>query len=141
MSTWRRIALRLFPDMRETIQDEETTIWWVFFDLLPIALEAHKANDKDRLKNIYALAEWCHQQRRQAPELWKAAYAAFYEHLIDDEAAFEAIPYWVPPEIFHDMRDEFERRIEILEGSGRWEKGKFQELLAKYNQVNGTEFN
>jgi hypothetical protein len=44
------------------------------------------------------------------------------------------IPSWVKPDIFLAMCGEFEKRRE------RSGTGKYQELLAAYNQVHGTNF-
>lgn len=51
MSVWRRKALELFPEQRRWIEDREQTfsIYQLFFDLLPIALDAHKNQDKQTL--------------------------------------------------------------------------------------------
>ena len=134
MSDWRKLALELFPELRTYIRDKETTIYWLFFDLLPIAVAAHKAQNTKKLEVIYRFADWCHKQKDRAPDIWNAAYTAFYEHLVDDEVTLEAIPYWIKPGLFQDMRDEFEKRLE------RKGKGKFRELLKRYNEANSIDF-
>jgi hypothetical protein len=129
MSTWRQLAIELFPERRRWFQDREATCYWAFFDLLPLAVVAHTEGDSDTLNRIYRFAEWCFKQRHRAPDVWNAAATAFYEHLVDKDVTLEAIPCWVKPEIFEDMSFEFERRLE------RKRQGSFQELVAQYRAV------
>jgi hypothetical protein len=127
MSTWRRLALELFPEMRRLWQDPETSYYWIFFDLLPLTVAAHEAGNTEELERIYRFGEWCFKQRRRAPDVWNAAYTAFYEHLVDKDVTLEGIPFWVPPDIFEEMKFEFEKRL------NRRGEGKFEELVRKYS--------
>lgn len=129
MSTWRRKALEQFNDMRIEIQHKDTTIYMLFFELLPRVRDAHTNNDIEKLKKIYEFAEWCGNQKSQ--ELWNSAGVAFYEHLVDSEITFEAIPYWVKPNIFNDVKALFKHRLSEM---------KYMELVKKYNEVNKTNF-
>ena len=126
MSTWRRLALELFPEMRRFIQEKDTSYYWVFMDLLPMVVRAHEAEDTSALRRIYRFAEWCFEQRHRAPDLCNAAATAFYEHLVDKPVTLEAIPRWVKPEIFEDMEYEFKRRLD------RQGPNRFQELVDRY---------
>ncbi len=71
MSTWRRKALELFPDGRQTFSGKDDTIYTLFFALLPRVRKAHEDNDKEELKKIYEFAEWCSNQKSK--DLWNAA--------------------------------------------------------------------
>lgn len=129
MHKWRSLAIQLFPGMRSMYEQEDESIWDVLFDLLPDAVDAHRAQNTEKLKRIYTFTRWCHQQKDVEPGIWEAACVAFYEHLIDDEITLKAIPYWVKPETFEDLLPVFESRL------GQEE---YRDLLTEYNRVNGT---
>jgi len=131
MTSWRRLAIELFPERQSIYQQENESIWDVLFDLLPAAIEAHRVHNLAELQRIYKFTEWCHTQKDVNPDIWQAAYTVFYEHLVDDKITLEAIPHWVKPTVFQAMRSEFEQRLE---------KSGFRELVTKYNKVNGTAF-
>jgi hypothetical protein len=57
MSTWRRKALELFPDLRNSLESPETTVMLFFFELGSEAERAHRAEDDARLQSIYSFAE------------------------------------------------------------------------------------
>src|SRR5262245_40853185 len=97
MSAWRRRALELFPKIG--CDSPETTIYTVFFDLLPLCRQAHAANDEELLGRIYGFADWCFRQR--AGELSNAAAVAFYEHLADAETTLAEFSRRVQPDVFH----------------------------------------
>ncbi len=101
MSVWRRKALELFPDERPYIQDGETTIYQLFFLLLPRCRQAHKNGNTKELEKIYGFAEWCFRQRAQ--NMWNAAGVAFYEHLGDEPETRDEMHLWVKPDIFEDI--------------------------------------
>jgi hypothetical protein len=101
MSTWRRKALELFPDLRNEIQHGEATIYTVFFVLRPRCHRAHLAQDVAELQKIYDYAEWCFRQK--AKDLWNAAGVAFYEHLGDEAATRDEMHLWVKRDIFDDV--------------------------------------
>ncbi len=125
--------MELFPEHKQWIQDEGLTfsIYQLFFDLLPIAREAHQRQDKETLERIYQYAEWCWKQQLRAPEIHNAVAVAFYEHLIDDRSSMRDIPCWLKPDIFDDVKSLFEARLP---------PEKYHELLADYNATNGTTF-
>jgi hypothetical protein len=138
MSTWRRLAVKLFPEHTKGslgFQRPETSIYRVFWDLLDDVDKFILTGDEDGLKRIFTLVNWCYSQRHRAPDLWcAAAAAAFLEHLADKDERAKIIPYWVSPDQFEFMRNEFEKRRE------RAGIGKFKELLEAYNRVNNTTF-
>ena len=88
MASWRRKALALFPDLKFEVQRPDFSVYQVFFRILPMSRDAHKAGDVDTLRKIYDFAEWCFEQR--AKEMWNAAGVAFYEHLFDDHPSLWA---------------------------------------------------
>ena len=101
MSAWRRKALELFPDLRNEIQHGDTTIYGVFFELLPRCCQAHRQNDEEELRKIYDYAQWCFKSRSK--DLWNAAGVAFYEHLGDHSETRKEMNKWVEPEIFESI--------------------------------------
>ncbi|BCM89889.1 hypothetical protein IAD21_01739 [Abditibacteriota bacterium] len=109
MSTWRRKALELFPDLRPEIQRGGTTIYTVFFDLLSRCQQAHRENNEEELRKIYGYAQWCFEQK--AKDLWNAAGVAFYEHLVDQSETRDAMKKWITPQIFEDIAVLLEFRI------------------------------
>jgi hypothetical protein len=109
MSAWRRKAIEFFPDLRSELEDPETTIYSVFFELLPRCREAHDRGDTAELERIYGFADWCASQKER--ELWNAVGVAFYEHLADSNRTFEAIPQWVRKPIFDDIAGLLEARV------------------------------
>ena len=109
MSAWRRKALELFPDLRNEIQQGDTTIYTVFFELLPRCRQAHLAKNTEELKKIYGYAEWCF--RHKAKYLWNAAGVAFYEHLGDQPETRDEMHLWVKPDIFEDILGLLQQRM------------------------------
>ena len=101
MSAWRRKALELFPDLRIEIQHGESTIYTVFFELLPRCRQAHHERNTEELEKIYGYAEECFRSRNK--EMWNAAGVAFYEHLGDEPATRDEMHLWVKPDIFEDV--------------------------------------
>jgi hypothetical protein len=82
LPNWRRKALALFPELRPEVQRPGFTIYMLFFDLLPMAPEAHEAGDEERLRRIYGFAEWCFEQK--AKDMWNTAAA----NLVRDFTAY-----------------------------------------------------
>jgi hypothetical protein len=113
MSAWRQKAIEVCPDLRKEFEDPEMTIYEVFFELLPRVRQAHSRGDNDELRLIYAYAEWCFAQK--ARDLWNSAGVAFYEHLVDNPVTFAAIPQWLSPGVFADVRTLFEARLSPAE--------------------------
>jgi hypothetical protein len=80
VSAWRRRALDLFPRHARALEDPTSTIYQVFFGLLPESREALARGDEAEVDRIYEFAAWCFDQK----ELSNAAAVAFYEHVFDD---------------------------------------------------------
>lgn len=112
MSTWRRKALGLFPELRLDLQRPDFTVYMLFFELLPTSREAHKAGDFQRLRRIYGFAEWCSEKR--AKDLWNAAGVAFYEHLFDDHPSLRRdIVRWLSPKVVAAVWGLWEPRLSV----------------------------
>ncbi len=140
MEHWRKLAIELFPDWKGIYEAPEETVWFVLHDLHSQVIDAHTNNNIDLLKRIYKFAEWCHSQKEVDPEIWKAAYAGFYEHLVEHEATYFAIPQWVGPEVFRDVLPEFEDRLDNKVKYPFETPGSFDDLLEYYNKSRGTNF-
>src|SRR5918994_4421240 len=97
MSTWRRKALELFPDLRNSLKSADTTAMLFLFELGSEADRAHRAEYNARLETIYSFAEWC--ARQPAKELWNAAGVGFYEHVFDEPGIREKVAPWLPNDI------------------------------------------
>lgn len=133
MSAWRRLAIQLFPEERRHIQNTYWTfsIYALFFDLLPMTVEAHQAGNAHFLRRAYQFAEWCWRQKRRSGYVYGAVCVAFYEHLVDHDPPRSAIPYWLKPEVFEDMQKVFQPRMA---------EDEYKQLLEAYNAVNHTGF-
>ena len=118
MSTWRRKAIELFPDLRDAFQAADTTIYDVFLDLLPRCREAHENEDNEELQKIYGYVAWCAHQNNK--DLWNAAGVGFYEHIIDCRQAVDQFHRWVEPDIFEDISE----LLEWAMGQTRFQKLK-----------------
>ena len=109
MSTWRRKAIELFPDLRQLFSRPETSPYDVFFELLPRCREAHERNDEAELAKIYGYATWC--ARQPAKTLWNPAGVSFYEHIVDCPQARQEFHRWVEPDVFDDVSSLLEWRL------------------------------
>src|SRR5437764_15482473 len=109
MAAWRRRALGLFPELREQLQRRDFSIYMLFFDLLPMAREAHDTNHAELLRRIYGFAEWCLEQK--AKDLWNAAGVAFYEHLFDRWQYWGKVVPWLSPRVISECWSLWEARL------------------------------
>jgi hypothetical protein len=137
MNTWKSIAVQTFPEHLsglDAFQKPHMSIYQVFFKLRKDVERYIQSENHEGMARVFKFTEWCFEQRQSNSDVWNAAATAFLEHLADDDESAKIIPAWVKPEIFLAMKSEFQKRRE------RDGKGKFQELLEKYNQVNSTDF-
>ena len=109
MSAWRRRAIEAWPEAVAFIQNPETTIYLLFFELLAWVQKAHDESNEAQLQRIYGFAHWC--LGTSSRDLQNAAAVAFFEHLVDEEPTRRAIPRWVQPGAFADLRSLFEARM------------------------------
>jgi hypothetical protein len=99
--------------LKSEFERQDTSIYSVFFGVLPALVEAHKAKDTLKIARIYDFAEWCFRQKEK--DLWNAAGVAFYEHLGDYEETLKEFPQWIKPNIYADIRGLLELRLEDTE--------------------------
>mgnify|MGYP001454628956 FL=1 len=109
MSAWRRRALEAFPSLRAEISAANSTLYSLFFELVPICVAAHKTSDKESLKRIYGFAVWCSRQPER--ELWNAAGVAFFEKLAQHRNITDQLPDWVPKDVFENVSSLLEDAI------------------------------
>lgn len=102
METWRKKAHECLPEYKDSLGKQETTIYFVFFEMLPLTIEAHKKRDTKKLKQYYAFAEWCFRQDEK--ELWNAAGVAFYEHLGNYPETRKGMHRFISRELYKDIR-------------------------------------
>jgi hypothetical protein len=106
--------------LRRELHDRRYTIYGLYFDLLPMAREAHDAADSVTLRHIYNFAEWCFAQRNK--ELWNATAVAFYEHLFDRRDQWQSVLPWLFDKVIEGcwglwelrLTDEELRRLRLL---------------------------
>jgi hypothetical protein len=110
VANWRRKALALFPDLRQSLQEPETTVYTVFF-LLPHVGDVIASGDRQLLRSMFAFAEWCAEQ--PAKDLWNAAGVCFYEHLFDggNWAHRAEVVKWLPPRVIADCWELWEHGL------------------------------
>lgn len=133
MSTWRRIGLELFYDLRFQFNEKDDSIYSLLVFLNERLIEAHNNNDLREQDKIYNYAEWCYNQYRRSNYINNAICVGFYEHLVRDEITRKAIPYKIKPEIFEAVKTLFEWML-------RKDEGCYQELVEEYNRINNTNF-
>jgi hypothetical protein len=110
MSTWRRKALALFPELKDELSASDYSIYQLYFDILPMEQTAHEQDDREALRRIYGFAEWCLSQREQ--ELWNPAAVAFYEHLFDEPRLWSKVIPWLSPNVIKMVQGLLEERLD-----------------------------
>ena len=103
MSTWRRKAIEAFPELRRELgaKDEIYSVYALWFELLPLAQQAHRDGDDELLRRIYGYAKWC---SRQQGDLGNAVGVAFYEHLFDEAWMRPLVVRWLDEQVISDDR-------------------------------------
>jgi hypothetical protein len=120
MAVWRQKALVYFPELAAELRETNYTIYQLFFDLTPMAEQAHRNRDTDSLKRIYGFAEWCLHQSDK--DLWNSAGVAFYEHIFDDRSLRDQIVPWLSSEVISQVK-------------GLWEMMLPREAYRELNEV------
>ena len=114
------MAQRLVPEAwtkaAEWAGSQRRSLYQVFFALLPMVQEAHRASDVDLLLRGYAFAEWCARHRTRS--IWNAAGVAFYEHLFDTGLCAEQVVPWLTSETYADVKGLFAMRADGAVASG-----------------------
>jgi len=93
VSTWRRKASALFPDLVSDLGSGEATRHEFFHRLNAVAEEAHKTRDEATLRRVHGFAEW---SLHQSEELWRNSAIGFYEDLFAQVPWAEIVP-WLSP--------------------------------------------
>jgi hypothetical protein len=97
VATWRRHAIRLFPQLHRELTKQNYTVYLLFFELKPMLRNALDSQNTELVSRIFWFAEWCASQTAQ--QLWNAAGVAFYEHLFDYPSYSEYLVRWLSPKI------------------------------------------
>jgi len=132
MSSWKRKALALFPEFDKSLRDKRYNIYQLYFDLFPLTLEAHRAEDDGFLRRAYGFAEWCMAQKA-AEELWNSAGTCFYENLAVESELWHSIAPWVSPSIVANVRDLWRWRL------GQDKSLKFERLIEHHEKPRHQE--
>jgi len=111
VSTWRRKAIELFPDLASEFQTPQTTIYGVFTELRARCQQAHIDGNEGELRKIYGFAAWCASQKEK--DLWNAAGVSFYEHLADSPNTLADLTKWVSRATFEDIAQLLEMRLGV----------------------------
>src|SRR5688500_6248161 len=111
MSTWRRKALALFPELRNgaSMNDPDYSIYMLYFDLLPMSEKALRTGNDELLQRIYGYAEWC--VHHPSKDLWNPAAVAFWEHVFDDWSLSSDVVVWLSPFVFTHVISLYEWRL------------------------------
>jgi hypothetical protein len=109
MSTWRKKAIEIAPELRKDFEEPNIEIYSVFSELLTILENSFKNKDIEKIENIFNYAEWCFRQKEQ--KLWNAAGVSFYEHLGDNIETFANFTNWIKKDIYFDIRGLLQLRI------------------------------
>jgi hypothetical protein len=102
MSTWRRKAIALFPDLATALHPGSADdSRHEFFSLLASrAADAHRSQDQPALRKIHGFLEW---SLHQSDELWQNAAVGFYEDLFA-EVPWEQIVPWLSPFVIAQVK-------------------------------------
>jgi hypothetical protein len=110
VSAWRRKAIDAFPELRRELNDDSEifSVYALWFELLPLAKQAHRDGNDDILQRIYGFADWCHLERG---ELGNAVAVSFYEHLFDERWMRPLVVGWLAPRVSEDIHPLWEARL------------------------------
>ena len=100
MSTWRRKAIALFPELVTELGDYDNPRHEFFFRLSTMAVDAHTEHDDVALRRIHGFAEW---SLHQSEELWRDAALGLYEDLFAQVAWRDIVP-WLSPFVIEQIR-------------------------------------
>lgn len=129
MEEWRSRAIENFPELRAELLDTEEIFspYALWFELLPLATDAHRVADDDLLRRIYGYASWSYAQ---GGDLENAVAVSFYEHLLDERWMRPVALPWLNARVVRDVRHlwsdrlsaEEMREVELLIASGDSER-------------------
>jgi hypothetical protein len=125
VSAWRRKALEDFPELRQPLApggEIHSFFEFVVYELRPLVVTAHRANNEDLLTRIYNYAEWAHQQ---SWDLWNTIGISFYEHIFDEPRPLADVVRWLSPRIVQAHRELWRTQL----SPARW--AHIEQLLKK----------
>jgi hypothetical protein len=110
VSAWRRKAIEAFPELRSELNDSDEffSVYALWFELLPLARNAHRESNDELLRRIYDYADWCWRKRGY---LENAVAVAFYEHLFDERWMRALLVPWLSEPVIQDVRPLWEARL------------------------------
>jgi hypothetical protein len=100
MSTWRRKATALFPELAKELPPGQDARHEFFWQLSLRAAEAHKRGDEAVLRRIHGFAEW---SLHQGEELWRNAAIGFYEDVFATVPWNDLVP-WLSPFVIEQIK-------------------------------------
>jgi len=100
MSTWRRKAIALFPELFAELEDYDNPRHEFFSRLGMAAVDARKVQDQEALRRIHGFAEW---SLHQGEELWKDAALGFYEDVFALVPWGDVVP-WLSPYVIEQIK-------------------------------------
>jgi hypothetical protein len=121
MSSWRRKAIALFPELTSDLNAVGMKPFDFFMELEEMAISAHASGDVATLRRVHGFAEWC---LHHPGELWDRAGISFYENLFD-AVTWEKIVPWLSPFVVGEIKKtwalgvngekigEFDRMVEM----------------------------
>lgn len=109
MVEWRGEASARFPELRPYLERDSWSCHVFLFEVLQLALEAHRTGDEELLARSYGFARWCFTQPGRF--LSNAAVVSFYEHVFDDWDLRHHVAARLPAEVMAQVRPLWEWRL------------------------------
>jgi hypothetical protein len=100
MSTWRRKAIALFPELANELPPGQDARHEFFWQLSLRAADAHNSRDEAVLRRIHGFAEW---SLHQSEELWRNAAIGFYEDVFATVPWSDVVP-WLSPFVIEQIK-------------------------------------
>lgn len=138
VAVWRRKVIELFPQLRNDLNCDGSSLSEVFLELRLMLPEAHASGNDELLQRIYSFAEWCSQQ--PSKELWNTVGVGFYEHLFWELEDAERVAVWLSPGVVFDHwalwewavpKDDWNRIRPLLEEKRAEGERQFREKTLK----------
>ncbi|MBV8934017.1 MAG: hypothetical protein JOZ47_22760 [Kutzneria sp.] len=109
MVEWRGEAAARFPELRLFLERDSWSCHVFLFEVLQLAVEAHRTADEDVLSRAYGFAQWCFEQPEQF--LSNAAVVSFYEHVFDAWELRHEVASRLPHGVMSKVRPLWEWRL------------------------------
>jgi hypothetical protein len=130
---WYKKGKEVFPDIiyGDGLFHYVSSIYGLWFDLLPLTRNAHKKEDDTFLKKVYDFAEWCYFSREEGNS--NAVMVSFYEDLVDNDETMRKMVKWVSMDIvkaaiglwefrLSKSKERYENLIQYLKSEGKLPK-------------------